>query len=62
MRRARTLRQEDLARLVGVTQETISKAERGLIRPNAGLQARIAAVLGVSPQTLFEDTTDLVGA
>jgi len=50
---ARTIKQEDLARLVGVTQETISRAERGLQLPRSDVQIRIAAVLGASVDDLF---------
>lgn len=47
--------QSDLAQLVGVTQETLSKVERGLIQLRPDLQARIAAILGSSRQELFPD-------
>lgn len=47
------MNQSDLARLVGVTQETISKAERGTLNLSADIQARIAAVLGASRHELF---------
>lgn len=53
MRRARTLNQSQLARLVGVTQETISKAERGKLQLSADIQTRIAAILGASRDELF---------
>lgn len=53
LRRSRTLSQTDLANLIGVTQETVSKAERGLIRLQPALQARIAAVLGASVKDIF---------
>lgn len=55
LRRARTLNQSDLARLVGVTQETISKAERGSLNLSSDIQERIAAVLGSSRHELFPD-------
>lgn len=53
IRVARTISQADLAKLVGVTQETISKAERGILRPSPDVQARLAAVLGASSDDLF---------
>lgn len=53
LRRIRTLGQEDLARLAGVTQETISRAERGLLRLSPDVQARIAAILGATRAELF---------
>lgn len=55
LRRARTLNQSDLARLVGVTQETISKAERGALRLTPDLQTRIATVLGAPRHELFPE-------
>lgn len=56
IRRTRTLNQSDLARLVGVTQETISKAERGKLRLSPDVQARIAAILGVSRHEVFPES------
>lgn len=53
IRRTRTISQADLAKLVGITQETISKAERGILRPSPDVQARIAAILGASREDLF---------
>lgn len=47
--------QTDLARLAGVSQETISKAERGLLPLSSDTQARIAVVLGVPRQDVFPD-------
>lgn len=55
LRRTRTLSQEDLARLAGVTQETISKAERGTLQLRSDIQERIAAILGTSRKELFVD-------
>jgi len=42
-----------MARLLGVSQQTYSKYESGLIRPTADMQARLAAVLGMSRHELF---------
>ena len=52
-RRARTLNQGDLARLVKISQQSLSKIERGLLIPSRDLQERLAAVLGVSVADLF---------
>lgn len=54
VRRTRTINQEELARLVGITQESLSKAERGLLRLRPDVQARIAAILGVGVDQLFD--------
>lgn len=53
LRRTRTIKQADLARLAGVTQETISRAERGLLRLSPDLQDRIAAILGAARTDVF---------
>ena len=53
IRRTRTITQSELAALAGVTQETISKAERGLLQLRPDVQARVAAILGVTRQELF---------
>lgn len=55
IRRSRAISQEQLADLVGVTQETISKAERGVIGLTADVQTRIATVLGSSRSELFPE-------
>lgn len=60
IRRTRTITQTELADLVGVTQETISKAERGLLQLRPDLQARIAAILGTSPHELFSESEEAV--
>lgn len=56
IRRARTLSQTDLADLVGVSQETISKAERGTLQLSHDLQERIAAILGTPRHQLFPES------
>lgn len=55
IRRARTMNQSELARLVGVTQETLSKAERGVLKLSPDVQARIATILGTPRHELFPD-------
>ena len=47
------LSQADLAALCGVTQQTISKVERGLMVPLDPLKLRLAAALDAHPATLF---------
>ena len=53
LRRQRTISQEDLARIAGITQESLSKAERGKLRLSADVQALIATILGVSRAEAF---------
>lgn len=54
LRRARTINQKELARLVGISQQYLSKIERGLMVPAPDVRARIAAILGVSADDLWE--------
>lgn len=56
LRRTRTLNQEELARLAGISQQTLSKFERGLLVPRFDVQALIAAILGSTPEALFPKT------
>ena len=48
LRRSRTINQEDFSRLVGISQQTLSKIERGIFTPSTDVQALIATILGVS--------------
>ena len=56
LRRARTLNQEKLARLVGISQQYLSKIEKGQLVPTPDVQVRIAAILGASRDELFPST------
>jgi transcriptional regulator with XRE-family HTH domain len=53
VRRARTLNQQQMAQLLGVSQQTYSKYESGLLVPSADMQMRIAAILGSSIDALW---------
>ena len=53
MRRTRTISQAELAGLLGVSQQTLSKFENGRLVPSKDVQARIAAILGVTRDELF---------
>ena len=55
MRQTRTISQAELAGLVGITQESLSKAERGIIRLRPDVQARIAAILGAPREEIFPE-------
>lgn len=58
----RTISQEDLARLAGITQESLSKAERGKLRLSPDVQALIATILGSSRHELFPSAEERVPA
>jgi transcriptional regulator with XRE-family HTH domain len=53
LRRARTMSQQDLARLAHISQQSLSKIERGVLRPSRDVRARLAAILGVSEADAF---------
>ena len=52
------MKQEDLARLVGVRRETIGNLEKGRYNPSLVLAWNIAKVFQVSVEELFEFTED----
>ena len=54
-RRAKGLKQEDLAAAAGVSQSTIVRLESGQNEPTFGTALRIARALGVSPLDLWDE-------
>ena len=52
------LKQEDLARLVGVRRETIGNLEKGRYNPSLVLAWNIAKVFGVPIEEVFTVTAD----
>ncbi len=55
VRNARTISQMDLAALLDISQQTLSKYERGILTPTHDVQLRIAAILGVPARDLFPE-------
>lgn len=53
LRRARRIRQEDLAEAVGVTRQTIISLENGRYNASLGLAHRIARYFGQSIEEIF---------
>ena len=53
IRIARNIRQEDLARLLGVSRQTISSLENGRYNPSIILAHRIAKYFGMSIEEVF---------
>lgn len=53
-RLAEGMTQEDLAGHVGVTRQTILAIEKGDHNPSVGLALKLAAVLGVPVEALFQ--------
>ncbi|MCU1499451.1 MAG: Helix-turn-helix domain [Acidimicrobiales bacterium] len=59
VRRRRGFSQQALARRSAVTQQTVSKVERGQVLPGDGLKLALAWALGVAPGELFAWPSDL---
>lgn len=53
LRGERGIRQEELARLMGVSRQTISSLERGRYNPSILLAHRIAAYFGTTIEDVF---------
>jgi transcriptional regulator with XRE-family HTH domain len=53
LRRRHGISQQALGRRCAVTQQTISKVERGEVLPGDGLKVALATALAVSPGELF---------
>lgn len=60
LRRTRTLTQAQLARIAGVSPQTIAKVEAGKLNLRVDVQSRLAAILGVSRSELFPEETQAV--
>ena len=54
LRAERDLTQADLAQRVGVTRKTINTVERGVFVPSTLLALRLARVLGVPVEDVFQ--------
>lgn len=55
LRKNRGLTQAELARRVGVNQSLIAMIELGYYRPYPKIKKRIAEVLGVLPEDIWEE-------
>lgn len=61
-RKARTLNQEQLAQIAGISQQSLSKAERGTLCLSADVQELIATILGVPRHDLFPEPEQAVAS
>jgi transcriptional regulator with XRE-family HTH domain len=52
LRWSQALKQCDLALLTGIRQPTLSEIERGYLLPTASQKLKLAAALGVQPDSL----------
>lgn len=62
LRRARTLSQVHMAGLLGISQQTYCKYERGTLVPAFDMRARIAAILGSTSEALFPGKEEAVAS
>ena len=60
LRAERQMTQQELARAVGVTRKTINTVENQVYVPSTVLALKIASVLGVSVEDVFELAEPLV--
>lgn len=61
IRRARNIRQEDLAKCMGVSRQTISSLENGRYDPSIHLAHRIARHFGMTIEEVFIFEEDEAG-
>ena len=59
LRAERKMTQQDLARAVGVTRKTINTVENQVYVPSTVVALKIASVLGVAVEAVFELTEPL---
>lgn len=55
LRRERALSQQDMTRITGVAQATLSDLERGKRRARASTLRKLAEALGVKPKDLMKE-------
>jgi transcriptional regulator with XRE-family HTH domain len=54
-RLAQDFQQDELAKKIGISQQKLSRIERGAQKPTEDVAAKIAIVLGVEVSTLFAE-------
>lgn|GEM_PF-6413832 len=60
LRKEKGLTQDELAKLLGVTNQAVSKWENGLSYPDVALLTKLAEVLGISIDSLLDDNSEIV--
>lgn len=58
LRKARGIRQEDLAQALGVSRQTIISLEKGRYNPSLTLAFKLARVFGLSIEDIFDDSDE----
>ena len=58
MRKARDMRQEDLAQALGVSRQTVISLEKGKYNPSLALAFKLARVFGRTIEEIFDDSDE----
>lgn len=58
LRKARGIRQEDLAQALGVSRQTVISLERGKYNPSLALAFRLARYFGLAIEEIFDDVDE----
>jgi len=58
LRRARDMRQEDLAQALGVSRQTVISLEKGKYNPSLALAFKLARVFGLPIEEIFDDSDE----
>ncbi len=58
LRKARDMRQEDLAQALGVSRQTVISLEKGKYNPSLALAFKLARVFGLPIEEIFDDSDE----
>ena len=58
LRKARDMRQEDLAQALGVSRQTVISLEKGKYNPSLALAFKLARVFGMPIEEIFDDSDE----
>ncbi|MCI7736222.1 MAG: helix-turn-helix transcriptional regulator [Clostridiales bacterium] len=58
LRKARGIRQEDLAQALGVSRQTIISLEKGKYNPSLALAFRLSRFFGLPIEEIFDDSDE----
>ena len=58
LRKARDMRQEDLAQALGVSRQTVISLEKGKYNPSLALAFKLARVFGMPIEEIFDDADE----
>ena len=58
LRKARDMRQEDLAQALGVSRQTVISLEKGKYNPSLSLAFKLARVFALPIEEIFDDSDE----